>query len=136
MGRGDARGVLGPGRLPGAQLEGDETHEDAARRETAEETGFELDELGPWVWTREHVFRFEGRLYRQLERYFLAEVTAFKPQPKLLGVAEVGVFDGLRWWKLPELENTDERFAPADLPVLVKGLIEEGPPVRPFEVAA
>ena len=113
---------------PGGGLEDDETHEDAARREVAEETGFELDELGPCVWTREHVFRFEGRLYCQQERYFVASVPAFEPRPKLLGAAEVGVFGGLRWWTLPELEDTDEEFAPADLPALVRKLLEEGPP--------
>jgi 8-oxo-dGTP pyrophosphatase MutT (NUDIX family) len=49
---------------PGGGLEDHESHEEAARREVAEETGFELDELGPLVWRREDFFRFEGRLYR------------------------------------------------------------------------
>jgi 8-oxo-dGTP pyrophosphatase MutT (NUDIX family) len=121
---------------PGGGLEHDETHEDAARREVAEETGFELDEAGPWVWTREHIFRFEGRLYRQQERYFLVEVPAFEPRPKLLGSTEAHVFGGLRWWTLPELEDSDEEFAPADLPALMRGLVEQGPPGRPLEVGA
>ena len=43
-------------------------------------------------------------------------------------------FDGLRWWTLWELETTDERFAPADLPVLVRALVELGPPERPVAV--
>ena len=41
---------------PGGGLEDGEGYEHAARREVAEETGFEAGELGPWVWTREHVF--------------------------------------------------------------------------------
>jgi 8-oxo-dGTP pyrophosphatase MutT (NUDIX family) len=113
---------------PGGGLEDDETHETAARREIAEETGYELDELGPWVWRREDVFRFEGRLYRQQERYFLATFPAFEPRPKLIDVEEAKTFDGLRWWTLGELETTAERFAPADLPALVRRLVEEGPP--------
>jgi len=40
---------------PEGGFEVDETHEEAARREVAEETGFEFDELGPWIWTREGV---------------------------------------------------------------------------------
>jgi 8-oxo-dGTP pyrophosphatase MutT (NUDIX family) len=40
---------------PDGGFEDDETHEEAARREVAEETGFEIDELGPWIWTREGV---------------------------------------------------------------------------------
>lgn len=73
---------------PGGGLEDDETHEEAARREIAEETGFALDEPGPWVWTREDVFRFEGRLYRQRERYFLASVPAFEARPKVIDAEE------------------------------------------------
>ncbi len=120
---------------PGGGLEDGESHEAAARREVAEETGFEVTELGPWVWTREHVFRFEGRSIRQIERYFLAEVPTFEPRPKLLGAAEAGAFGGLRWWTLGQLEDAgEEEFAPADLPALVRGLLEEGPPERPVKV--
>ena len=81
---------------PGGGLEDAETHEEAAQREIAEETGLDLRELGPWIWTREHVFRFEGRLYRQRERYFPAAVPAFSPCPGLLGSEEAGVLRGLR----------------------------------------
>ena len=121
---------------PGGGSEGDDTHEDAAGREVAEETGFEIRELGPWIWTREHVFRFEGRLYRQMERYFVANVPAFEPRPMALGAEEMGVFRGLRWWTIGELETTTEEFAPADLPALVRRLVERGPPDRPFRVGA
>jgi 8-oxo-dGTP pyrophosphatase MutT (NUDIX family) len=119
---------------PGGGLEDGETHEDAARREVAEETGFELEELGPWIWTREHVFRFEGCLYRQLERYFVASVPAFEPRPGVLGTGEARVFRGLHWWSIGELEWSAEEFAPADLPALVRRLVERGPPERPIRV--
>ncbi len=119
---------------PGGGLKDDETHEEAAWREVAEETGFELDEMGPWVWTREDVFRFEGRLYRQRERYFLASVPAFEPRPQVIDAEEAKAFDGLGWWTLRELETSDERFAPANLPVLVRELVEEGPPEHPVLV--
>jgi ADP-ribose pyrophosphatase YjhB (NUDIX family) len=119
---------------PGGGLKDDETHETAARREIAEETGYELDELGPWVWRREDVFRFEGRHYRQRERYFIASIPAFKPRPKFIDVEEAKTFDGLRWWTLGELGTTAERFAPANLPALVRELVEEGPPEHPVLV--
>ena len=83
---------------------------------------------------RGEIFRFEGRLYRQQERYFLASVPVFEARPKLIDAEEAKTFDGLRWWTLGELETTDERFAPATLPALVRELVEEGPPGRPIAV--
>ena len=109
---------------PGGGLEHAETHEEAARREIGEETGLDLRNLEPWIWSREHVFRFEGRLYRQKERYFLATVPAFQPDSNLLGPEEAGVLRGLRWWTLAELEATAEELAPADLFALLRDLVE------------
>ncbi len=119
---------------PGGALEGGETHEEAARREVEEETGLRLGDLGPWVWTREHVFRFEGRPYRQQERYFVAVVPAFAPRPQALGAEESEAFRGLRWWTPRELGAGAEEFAPADLPAPVGRLVAHGPPERPVEV--
>ena len=121
---------------PGGALEGDETHEQAARREVREAAGHGLGRLGPWVWNREHVFRFEGCLRRQVERYFLARVEGFDPRPRQLGAEEAKAFAGLRWWTPGELEKTDAEFAPTDLPTLVRALVEDGPPERPIRVGA
>ena len=121
-------------RAPGGGLERAETHEEAARREIREETGLHLEKLGPWIWTREHVFRFEGRPYRQKERYFLATVPAFQPDPKLPSLEEAAVLRELRWWTVVELEETTAVMAPAELPALAKNLVENGPPPGPIEV--
>lgn len=86
------------------------------------------------MWNREHVFRFEGRLYRQRERYFVAAIPAFAPRPEALGPEEAIAFRDLRWWTLQELEAGTDVFAPVDLPGLVRRLVEQGPPERPIEV--
>jgi 8-oxo-dGTP pyrophosphatase MutT (NUDIX family) len=120
---------------PGGGLDDGETHEQAARREITEETGHVLGQLGPWVWTREHVFRFEGQLYRQVERYFVAHVSVFDVHSQELGEQEAKVFAGLGWWTPEELaEAEDEEFTPANLPMLVRALLENGPPEQPIEV--
>jgi 8-oxo-dGTP pyrophosphatase MutT (NUDIX family) len=119
---------------PGGGLDDGETHEQAAVREIIEETGHLLEQLGPWAWTREHVLRFEGRLYRQVERHFVAHVPAFDPLAQELGAEEAKAFAGLSWWTLAELEKAEETFAPTDLPALVRALLEDGPPERPIEV--
>jgi ADP-ribose pyrophosphatase YjhB (NUDIX family) len=119
---------------PGGGLHEGETFEGAARRELEEETSLSLRELGPWVWTREHLFHFEGRLYHQLERYFVSIVPAFTPHPTVMELEESAVFRGLRWWTLEELDASTEEFAPEDLPTLLRRLVDYGPPDHPLEV--
>lgn len=86
------------------------------------------------MWAREHVFRFEGRLYLQVERYFVAHVPVFEPLSQELGAEEARALAGLKWWTLADLEESVEEFAPADLPTLVRALVENGPPEGPIRV--
>ncbi len=61
---------------PGGGLEGDETREEAALRELAEETGITEVELGPVLWRRRCSFPFAGRRWDQDEWYYLARTDA------------------------------------------------------------
>jgi hypothetical protein len=40
----------------------------------------------------------------------------------------------VRWWTLEELETFAGQFAPRRLPLLVRRLIQEGPPSEPIDV--
>ncbi len=122
---------------PGGGLEGDETREQAALRELAEETGITDAELGPVLWRRHCSFPFAGRRWDQDEWYFLARTrrTAPAPGPQALTELETRSLSGLRWWTSAELSAAHETVYPIRLAELLRTLLDEGPPSTPVVLA-
>ncbi|MCD9876729.1 NUDIX hydrolase [Streptomyces guryensis] len=119
---------------PGGGLEGDESREEAALRELAEETGITDVELGPVLWRRMCSFPFAGRRWDQDEWYYLARTTdtsAAVPEATGLTELERRSVAGARWWTCRELARAHETVYPTRLAELLCRLLDEGPPARP-----
>ncbi|MBL1101242.1 NUDIX hydrolase [Streptomyces coffeae] len=117
---------------PGGGLEGEESREEAARRELAEETGITDVRLGPLLWRRICSFPFAGQRWDQDEWYFLGrtEQTATVEGEGLTELERRSVA-GLRWWTAEELATVGEPVYPTRLPELLRTLLVEGPPSAP-----
>ncbi|KPI12440.1 NUDIX hydrolase [Actinobacteria bacterium OK074] len=116
---------------PGGGLEGDETREEAALRELAEETGITDVELGPVLWRRRCSFPFAGRRWDQDEWYFLARTGQTATTAPGLTELERRSVVGARWWTCRELTEAHETVYPTRLAELLRTLLDEGPPARP-----
>jgi 8-oxo-dGTP pyrophosphatase MutT (NUDIX family) len=120
---------------PGGGLEGDESREEAALRELAEETGITQVELGPVLWRRVCSFPFDGRRWDQDEWYFLGRTAKTETSPGGLTELELRSVAGLRWWTSVELSAARETVYPTRLAELLRTLLDEGPPRVPVDLA-
>jgi len=69
--------------LPGGGLDAGETDEDGLRRELHEELGLTEVEIGPHIWSREHVIPMSTGHDGQRERVHLVRIHRFEPEPTI-----------------------------------------------------
>jgi 8-oxo-dGTP pyrophosphatase MutT (NUDIX family) len=119
---------------PGGGLIGDETYEEAARREMREELLIDLP-LGPAVWHRSCEFDFLGTWTRVEERFFIVRIEASRLAPYEGHLARENV-TAREWWTLEQLEATDERIWPSELASLVRAILVDGPPAEPIAIGS
>lgn len=105
----------------GGGLDEGESVTDGAVRELREETGIQVgpEELDGPVWHQVADIPFDGRRYRQEQDYFTVRVPSRQVTFAGQDPEERATIDEYRWWSVPDLLATDERYYPAELPALM-----------------
>jgi 8-oxo-dGTP pyrophosphatase MutT (NUDIX family) len=121
---------------PGGGMEPGEDEFTALHRELYEELGYELREPPPKVWRRTHKFPWVGRMIEQEEAFFLIRTPRFAPHTTpALTESELFDFREVRWWKLAEIVDSRELFAPRALAEALAELLAGNLPEAALELA-
>jgi len=120
--------------MPGGGSNPGETPEDTARRELAEEVGLTAPALSRCVWERDAVSVSHGQAIRSVERFYVARVSAHQVDTTRMGSDEARDVRRCRWWTLPEIVASPERFSPRALGTLLPAVLAGDLPAEPVPI--
>lgn len=134
--------------MPGGGIDPGEDDHAALHRELVEETGLVGADIGPHIWTREHVIPFvDGSWDGQRDQVHVVWTTHFEPIPAI-GWEQMRAerVHEMRWWSYDEIIEHGARidagdanaigFAPSAFPRLLRQFVESGTPTDPIVTGA
>ncbi len=124
--------------LPGGSIEPGETAVSDAVRELFEETGILAggDALGPPTWRRDATYQYRGQRRLQHKVVLSAQLCRRRPPINASRRDEDELEDCFesRWWPVPEIVESQERFYPGRLPGVLPAFLAGEKLEEAFEV--
>jgi len=123
--------------LPGGGIEPDETYQQTAVRELAEETGLLISpaQVGPPRWRRTSTWTARG--VRRLQHEVVVPVRVDADRPPITDGGrtpeELEEYVEARWWDVADLLASSERFYPGRLQALLPAFLAGAELSEPFE---
>jgi 8-oxo-dGTP pyrophosphatase MutT (NUDIX family) len=103
-----------------------ESFQQAAVRELFEETGIDVEEVGPQIDQRTAVFQLpNGEMVEADERYFLVRVASSDISQDGWTQLEREIMAEHRWWSLNELHRTSEQVFPQGLSRILRSALQK-----------
>lgn len=126
--------ALGFWTLPGGGVDPGESHDEAAVRELAEETGMIAGGPLPCIATRDYTYSWKGRVIRTIEHTYL-----YRSPTDALDTSDWKEGDGrwmrhLGWWTFARLATTEEIVRPPGIIPLAADVIAGRVPMSPVEL--